>query len=412
MPNRKGFTFLEILIVAVVVSILAVVSFHFYEEYVEKSKSSEAMINIAAIKKVEEAYKEETGEYVAAGSTDEINKLLHLGIIPQYYEYMVVGVTEDNFIVIAKRIGEDLDQYLSSGELPPQTIVLAMDKSGVMSGGYGGYLGGGTTSGGGGGTSGWGGGSGGTGGTGGGISGGTGGGAGGGTGGGSGGTGGGTGTGTGGGAGGGTGGETSASTTPIVYSADLQTSLNLVNGITTAFSTGDSGSYYYSLIQAKGISVVYDTMTSDALGTWSWWENKIRINSTLQTDAGWPEATISAILVHELTHADIYYNPDKWIGRIIERWPTYKGETLTANKLTWPSTNHIYSSIIQEYLCNINETETWSALKSSATYSNKDPGAEFENGKVIRMSQGEASMRAYLRQAYPELPEFYEGEPQ
>jgi len=307
-----------------------------------------------------------------------------------------VGVTDDDFIVIAKRIGEDM----KTSKLASELLVIAMNKSGAMSSGYeqyivgtvGGSQGGvGITVGGGGNTGGGlgigdtsGGGSGGGtigGGTGGGTSGGgtTGGDTGGDTGGGD--------TGDGDTGGGDTGGGTG--TTAPLYTSDIQRALNILKGSAT-------GLYFYNLIQEKSINVIFDDFSKypGAGGAAAFWwgteRNTIYINQTNQAEA--PEPAIAALICHEATHADYDYYPDKWTTSTLAKHPELTEADLHIE--VYPG-----NSIDQEYNCFSSQINTWKETKG--TY------ADFNNDAWQAVyDQGEDYMKAELRKYYSGLPEY------
>jgi Tfp pilus assembly major pilin PilA len=433
MKRTKAFTILEVLLVVVVIAMLAGLALGYYRYHIEKAISAEALMNIGAIRRGEEIHKAETGKYIAAATIQEINKLVSLGVIAKYYEYEVTGVTDDNFIVIARRIGQGLDNYYEAGTPPSSTM--AMDKAGNIYGGItvppGGYTPGGEggIGGGGGGpdAGGFGGITGGSEGTG---EGGSGGGSGGGT------TGGGTGIGY------PSGGAISAYPAlpppPQVFSAELGEALNLMNNVTAPFTlqdptgaTYENGEYFYNLIQEEGISVVYATIEEDesagiTLGQWNYLTNTIEINDRLKTEPGWPPETITCILMHEATHADIFYNLNKWVTRIQNRWTQPDGSPYTFADLTYTDAygNVLMNrSITQEYFCNVTEGQTWIELAGQEKYSDipdtwqyiegdyiytVSTGVGFENGKETRFKQGEEEVRAWIRSipVYSRYPEF------
>ena len=137
MRRKSAFTLLEILITVIIIGILASMSFYFYKQAVDKAKANEAVVNVKTISDAEKTKRAEIDKYLAANNIEEINKQLELEIAPKYYEYRVAGVTDDNFIVIAKRIGEDI----KTSKLPSELLVIAMNKAGVMQTGYQQYLG-------------------------------------------------------------------------------------------------------------------------------------------------------------------------------------------------------------------------------------------------------------------------------
>lgn len=424
--KRKAFTFLEILMVLIIISILAALAVVGYSRYKDKAISVEAKVGIGHIRQAEEAYKLSAGTYVGAGSTDEINELLGIKLIPRYYEYKVVNATQDNFLVLAKRIGEDLGLYLGEGIIPSDYTLLAMDKSGIVSNSSlfapeaGGQSGGGTSTIGGGG---WGS-------VGGGFL----------SGGGSGGGGGGIGGGGSGGGGGGVvvGGSPGTYTyggnyeEPVgdIYNAQIAAALNMLADITTNLTyttvsgtvVGNSPKYYFDLLEARSITPAYGTTTDDALGEYSYqWYNStgnivsqnLTVRSNLQTSPGWPTETIAAIILHEAVHVDFLYNSAVWDTRIQTLWPppaidpTLLRDPKTNIKIDGTVIHPLYSSITQEYFAFSSEAQFWANYKDD--YSGV-PGAGIVEEDAIYDydQQGEAYLRSILRASY-NLPEFYPG---
>jgi len=396
MKKKNAFTLVEILIAVVIVGILSSIAAYFYKDSVNKAKASEAFANVKTISQAEHIKMAETDKYLSAENIDEINKKLDLNIVPKYYEYRVTGVTEDDFVVIAKRIGEDIETSKLSSEL----LVVAMNSSGAMPSGYEQYIGasgsgglGGTavTTGGSGGGS-----SGGadTGGVSGGTTGGSGGSSGGGTGGG----------GSGGGTGGGSGGSGTSVSTPV-YDSDLVAALNLLKGSVAT-------NYYYNFIQDNSISIKYgdfskypDSGASSAAALWqsttkvvsypdgsqvSWLANTIYVNQTQKTEA--PEPAIAALIAHEGTHADYDYNPAKWIESTLAKYPgLVKGDLHI--------TTSPYNSIDQEYNCFEAQVKTWKELKGAYSDGNNDAWSAWYD-------QGESYMKDKIKKYYPSLQQY------
>ncbi|MBM3251362.1 MAG: hypothetical protein FJZ11_01085 [Candidatus Omnitrophica bacterium] len=385
MRTRKGFSTLEILIALIILSSLIGASIGVYKGYIEKAKSMEAVVNVAQIQRAEEAHKLEKGTYVGADNIDQINELLGLDILPKYYEYRVVGVTEDDFIVLAQRISDGLE----AGKIPLNLNVIAMNKTGAIKSGYQQYVG-------------------------------------------SGGVGGGSGGGSGGGettfdvegitssSGGITiaGGVTSVvqvggPAPPVVYAAEIQAALDALKSTTKTLPLGDSGEYYYNLIKERNIAVEYTALDKNILGMWVPRENKIEINESLQTEPDWPAEAIACIIAHEATHADYDYNAYKWIERITELYG-YTEEQLVEEGLyrfffnpetgLYEKQPVIQYSLTEEYFCFYNEAEVWKELKNGYT----NWVLDYE---VSLFDQGEAAVRADLRtrSSYTDLPEFFKG---
>ncbi|MFA5164547.1 MAG: prepilin-type N-terminal cleavage/methylation domain-containing protein [Candidatus Omnitrophota bacterium] len=129
MRKRRAFSLIEILLAVTVIAVFFGLIFAFYKNAINKSKYVEAVATVANIAKTEEIAKLETGEYVAAENTQEVNERLGLNIEPRWFNYKVVGVTNDNFIVLAERIRDDIE----SGDITGDDIVVARNNSGPIS---------------------------------------------------------------------------------------------------------------------------------------------------------------------------------------------------------------------------------------------------------------------------------------
>ncbi len=126
--GRKAFTLVEIMIALAVVGVLFGLIFAFYRSAIDKSKYVEAVATVDSIGKAEEINQMNTGEYVAADNTQEVNEKLGLNIESKGYNYKVVGVTNDNFIVLAEKILDDIN----NGNLSTEPTVIAKNNSGPV----------------------------------------------------------------------------------------------------------------------------------------------------------------------------------------------------------------------------------------------------------------------------------------
>ena len=105
--HTKGFTLIEIAGIIIIISILVVLACAAYLKAVSKSEDTEALVNLAAIRKAELSKHDESGAFVNATDTEDINdKLPSPEIQDKTFRYKVVNATAENFTAIAERIKE------------------------------------------------------------------------------------------------------------------------------------------------------------------------------------------------------------------------------------------------------------------------------------------------------------------
>lgn len=107
IPRRhtKGFTLIEIAGIIIIISILVVLACAAYFKVISKSEDTEALTNLAAIRKAELSKHDESGAFVNAIDTEDINdKLPSPEIHDKIFRYKVVNATAENFTAIAERI--------------------------------------------------------------------------------------------------------------------------------------------------------------------------------------------------------------------------------------------------------------------------------------------------------------------
>ncbi|MDD2866088.1 MAG: hypothetical protein PHO59_02060 [Candidatus Omnitrophica bacterium] len=358
----QGFTVLEITIIVVVVAILASLAVVAYFRVTSKAENTEALNNLAAVRKAQVSEFAETGSYVNATDTAEINKLLpEADIQDKNFTYKIVNATSEDFAAVAERVGED-----TTGEKP---IEIAMYSDGHVDyayspgssygGGYGGSSGGGS---GGGGSSG--------GGSSGGMSGGSSGSSSGGS----------SGSSSGGSSGGSSGDDSSDDSSSGGGSGsfvhqDLSTVLGLLQDTT-------NGGYYYDLVNSAGVTLSYADLGAGVLGMYipTWWldfypddpytANTIYFNSTF-LDSSWSATAIAAILVHEALHADYDHNMDTRAQEMADSLG------IDVSELTWftdPVTGEdvLSDSIQQEYLAFCQEALLWREIRGNETNAELD----------------------------------------
>ena len=128
-------------------------------------------------------------------------------------------------------------------------------------------------------------------------------------------------------------------------------------------------------------------------------------------------AVVAPIIVHEATHADYEYNPEKVIAETLARHSELTradiniarnalGQELV-NIIYDPETDallqqvYIFNSIDQEYSSFANELELWSEIRGSER-------SFIHDFDLALYLQGEASLKAELRARYSgqSLPEY------
>lgn len=94
MTMKKGFSFVELMVVVVIVGIAATLAAPSYSRYTEKSRGRTAAANLAMIYSMEKRYKLDNGVYYDCGgsttcTTTIINNALGLYIRDPYFSYSI-----------------------------------------------------------------------------------------------------------------------------------------------------------------------------------------------------------------------------------------------------------------------------------------------------------------------------------
>ena len=107
--NRKGFTLVEVLIVAIIIGVLAAIGIPQFSTSIEKSKGAEARAGLGDIQTGEKLYYVENDKYTAVTSE------LDISLSPKYWSFSV-ATGAGTYTATATRIG--------SGSTSGQTITM------------------------------------------------------------------------------------------------------------------------------------------------------------------------------------------------------------------------------------------------------------------------------------------------
>ncbi|MGB2579885.1 type IV pilus assembly protein PilE [Elusimicrobium simillimum] len=116
MFNKKGFTLIELLVVVLIIGILSAVALPQYTKTVEKSRASEAILNLKAITDSANRYYMMKNKYtgIVLGSTTDTEGKGNLDIEPPVaganskYDYFHVSPAAANFVIYGcRRSGTD-----------------------------------------------------------------------------------------------------------------------------------------------------------------------------------------------------------------------------------------------------------------------------------------------------------------
>lgn len=196
-----------------------------------------------------------------------------------------------------------------------------------------------------------------------------------------------------GGSGGGTGGSDGSSggdeVVPPIYDSSIDGALEIL-------SKSRIGAEYADLINGKKISVEYEDFSpnpglADVAAYFNPERNIIRVNLILKTIS--PEQAIAALICHEATHADYWYNPQEWIAKTKAAHPELSDSAISIPR----------NSIDQEYNAYRNEVLLWQEVKGGL------PDVLLD-GLTENYNQGEAYFKTLIALVYmetdPLIPEY------
>lgn len=148
---RSGFTLLELLLVVVVLAILIALALPSYFRSTERARSTEALVNLAEIRKGELLHQAQYGDFTEAIDLPEINHTLELELNARYYDYQISQSNQTSFLIVAtsRSRGTPLQVVMDQTGRITYTWPLTGGSAGI--GGGGGGIGGSGSGGGGGG---------------------------------------------------------------------------------------------------------------------------------------------------------------------------------------------------------------------------------------------------------------------
>lgn len=122
LKKFKGFSLIEVLIVAVVLGVLAAIIIPSILGQVHKAKEAEAVQSLGSIRLSELNLHGMAGQFVAAADETEIKSALGLALGGGFYRYKIIDATQANFLAIATPL-DLLDNWLQE---------IAIDKDGFV----------------------------------------------------------------------------------------------------------------------------------------------------------------------------------------------------------------------------------------------------------------------------------------
>ena len=101
LDSSHGFTLFETLIVTVIIAVLVGIALAKYFRSVERARSSEAVGNLASIRRGELLHQVKEGNFVEAVDLPAINKELDLELTARDFDYQVTQARKEHFLIVA-----------------------------------------------------------------------------------------------------------------------------------------------------------------------------------------------------------------------------------------------------------------------------------------------------------------------
>ncbi|MBF0523430.1 MAG: prepilin-type N-terminal cleavage/methylation domain-containing protein [Candidatus Omnitrophica bacterium] len=101
--KKKGLTFLELIVVVVIIGIISAFAIPNYQKALNKAHERDVMLQLTSLYAACQIYKAETGHYYTGMlvSADAINNTFHMNIIPNGFGYAYKSTTGNNFGIYA-----------------------------------------------------------------------------------------------------------------------------------------------------------------------------------------------------------------------------------------------------------------------------------------------------------------------